>query len=554
MDGAVDLPHPTFSDETFDPVFADHRADVEHLLRTRAGRRIAAAERGLRGVHVGRFGAIGAPSIERQRTAVIRIGTRFDRSNCVVDPPWLGRIVALGYPSDVRETAPGDPPAHPGTGDFLVVAGHGKLTTHVIATAAIVIGRDPDCDLVIDHPTLSRRHAILRLGPPLTIQDLGSKNGVRVSRKTMHGGAPVELEPGETFRIGGFSFNLVGRDLADASSGNAPERLRVVDPTVEGVPPFIRDVATSGTSVLVLGESGAGKDVLAETLHALSERTGELARVNCAALAEPLIESELFGHEKGAFTGATASKAGLLESAQGGTVFLDEIGEMPLSIQAKLLRAIESREILRIGSVRPIKIDVRFIAATNRDLPAEVAAKRFRHDLFFRLDGITLVVPPLRERRDRIPALAIRFLEASSKKLGRSSLKIAPDVFDALVDYDWPGNVRELKAVAERSVLLARGGEIRVEHLAFSPRAVAGDALATAPTPSIAVAVAGTSADDDDPALAQLTAAQRAQRRELIDALEKCSGNQTRAAKILGISRTTMVNRLKLFRIARPRG
>src|SRR6185503_6187457 len=158
-------------------------------------------------------------------------------------------------------------------------------------------------------------------------------------------------------------------DATQTSSSrlSGSDRLRVEDPTLEGVPGFVREVARSSTSVLILGETGVGKDVLAETLHRLSGRTGEVARVNCAALAEPLIESELFGHEKGAFTGAATAKVGLLESAQGGTVFLDEIGEMPLAIQAKLLRAIESREVLRLGSIRPISIDVRFLAATNRD-------------------------------------------------------------------------------------------------------------------------------------------------------------------------------------------
>jgi two-component system response regulator AtoC len=451
--------------------------------------------------------------------------------------------VAILYASSVGNTTPRmGSAANAVRGDFILVAGHGQLITRVLDKDELVIGRDPKCDIVVDHSALSRRHAILRLGPPVTLQDLGSTNGVRISRKTTRGGEPIALEPGETFHIGGFSFNLVGREHSDPSPTNRSgrDRLRVEDPTQTGVPGFVRDVAASSTSVLVLGESGVGKDVLAETLHVLSGRAGELARVNCAALAEPLIESELFGHEKGAFTGATGSKVGLLESAQGGTVFLDEIGELPLGLQAKLLRAIESREILRIGSIRPVKIDVRFIAATNRDLPSEVAAKRFRHDLYFRLDGITLVIPPLRERRERIASLAIRFLEAASQ---RKHTKLAPDVFSALHDHDWPGNVRELKAVIERGLLLARGGELKARHLAFSPRVDAAPPAASPPAPT-----------DDDPALAKLTIEERTQRTELIEALAATSGNQTRAAKLLGISRTTMVSRIKLFRLSRPRG
>lgn len=434
-------------------------------------------------------------------------------------------------------------------GDFILVAGHGQLITRVVDKDTIVIGRDPSCDIAIDHPHLSRRHATLRLGPPLTIQDLGSTNGVRVSRTTTRGGDPIVLEPGESFHIGGFSFNVIGRGHAEASSSNRSgrDRLRVDDPTTAGVPPFVRDVARSTTSVLIQGESGVGKDVLAETLHALSGRQGDLARINCAALSEALIESELFGYEKGAFTGASGSKVGLLESAQGGTVFLDEIGELPLSTQAKLLRAIESREVLRLGSIRPIKIDVRFIAATNRDLPTEVGAKRFRQDLYFRLDGITLVIPPLRDRRDRIPALAMRFFDMALEKSAKRAT-LAPEVFVALHGYDWPGNVRELKAVIERALLLSRGNEIGARHLAFTPRVDGASAPAVVAAAAIAPIVIA-----DDPALAHLSAEEREQRRELIAALEKFSGNQTRAAKALGISRTTLVNRLNLFRIARPR-
>ncbi|MBA3463578.1 MAG: sigma 54-interacting transcriptional regulator [Deltaproteobacteria bacterium] len=426
-------------------------------------------------------------------------------------------------------------------GDFLLVAGKGYFATHALAKAQVTIGRDRSCDVVIDDPILSRQHAVLRVGPPLTIQDLGSTNGVRITgREVLRGGAPIELAIGDGFHIGPFAFLIASGDSTSASSSrrSGTERLRVEDPTIDGVPGFVKDVARTPTSVLLLGETGAGKDVLAETLHVLSGRQGELARVNCAALAEPLIESELFGHEKGAFTGAAGTKVGLLESAQGGTVFLDEIGELPLSTQAKLLRAIESREVLRIGSIRPIKIDVRFIAATNRDLPAEVAAKRFRHDLYFRLDGITLTIPPLRERRHRIAGLAARFLERACAQASKPTRPLALEAVQALEAHDWPGNVRELKAVMERALLLARGGPIGARHLAFSPRATPAETAEP---------------EADDPFLATLSPSQLAERAEYIAALEKAVGNQTRAAKILGISRSTMINRLRLYRIVRPR-
>ncbi|MBL0219894.1 MAG: sigma 54-interacting transcriptional regulator [Myxococcales bacterium] len=432
-----------------------------------------------------------------------------------------------------------DAPRVAGTGDFLLVAGKGYFATHALAKPELRIGRDRTCDVVIDDPILSRHHAVLRVGPPLTIQDLGSTNGIRVTgTEPVRGGEPIALAMGDGFHIGPFAFLIAAGDRGGATTSrrSGTERLRVEDPTIEGVPGFVRDVARTPTSVLLLGETGAGKDVLAETLHVLSGRTGELARVNCAALAEPLIESELFGHERGAFTGASATKVGLLESAEGGTVFLDEIGELPLATQAKLLRAIESREVLRIGSIRPLKIDVRFIAATNRDLPAEVAAKRFRHDLYFRLDGITLTIPPLRERSHRIAGLAARFLAQACAQAHRQPMPLALDAVEVLEAHDWPGNVRELKAVIERALLLARGGAIGARHLAFSPR------------PTTAAAE-----PDGDAFLATLTPAQLAERAQYVEALEHAVGNQTRAAKALGVSRSTMINRLRLYRILRPR-
>ena len=266
-------------------------------------------------------------------------------------------------------------------GDYLLIAGKGYFATHVLAKDEMIIGRDPACDVIIDDPELSRQHAVLRLGPPMTIQDLGSTNGLRVGGVTVHGGAPRPMAVGGGFEIGPFVCLVGAAEDGGAAAEAGADWLRVEDPTIDGVPPFIRDVALSSASVLILGETGVGKDVLAESLHAHSGRSGEIARINCAALTESLIESELFGHEKGAFTGAAGAKVGLLESAQRGTVFLDEIGELPLSTQAKLLRTIESREGVRIGAVKAIPIDVRFVAATNRHQPAEVAAKRFRQDL-----------------------------------------------------------------------------------------------------------------------------------------------------------------------------
>ena len=459
------------------------------------------------------------------------------------------------YPGRVTATVPEGERASAGPADFLLIAGRGTLATHALGRAELLIGRDPACDVVIDDPGLSRRHAVLRPGPPLTIQDLGSTNGVRIGEQVVRGGAPIALAPGASFHLGPFACMVTagGAAAAPSSGRSGVERLRIDDPTVDGLPPFVRDVAATRTSVLILGETGVGKDVLAESLHALSRRTGAMARINCAALAEPLIESELFGHERGAFTGAAATKVGLLESAEGGTVFLDEIGELPIGTQAKLLRAIEAREVVRLGATRPIKIDVRFVAATNRDLPAEIAARRFRQDLYYRLDGIALVIPPLRERRARIVPLATRFLAEACAQLGRPPLALSLELAAALEAHPWPGNTRELKAVIERGVLLARGGELGVRHLAIAPMATSA-APAAPVAPVVAPADGGVAVDAAAAFLAALSPAERAERQRVVDALAQCGGNQSRAAQLLGVSRSTLVNRIKQYRIARPHG
>jgi DNA-binding NtrC family response regulator len=441
-------------------------------------------------------------------------------------------------------------------GDMLLVAGDGQFSTTELTGKDLVIGRGEGCDIVIDHKALSRRHAVFRMGPPATVQDLGSTNGTLVGGTPRRGGDPVPLGPGEGFRIGPFSFVIVGRAHVERSvSTTGRDLLRVIDPTPGAVPTLVRDFAASDTSVLILGETGVGKEVLASTLHELSKRAGSFTRINCAALSESLLESELFGHEKGAFTGATAQKVGLIEAAHGGTVFLDEIGEIPLSIQAKLLRAVEHREIVRLGSTKPIAIDVRFVAATNRDLPAEVEAGRFRRDLYFRLDGVTLVIPPLRERRGLIGPLALRFLEAARKG---SPARLSAEVLSALDAYDWPGNVRELKAVIERAVVLARGSDIGVKHLRFVRETMTSSAPRRAQTPDTSPiprvdAPAAATGGAEDPALAGLDAEQRADRERIIRTLDECAGNQTRAAKQLGMSRTAFVTKLRIYRIPRPR-
>ena len=431
------------------------------------------------------------------------------------------------------------------SGDLIVVAGQGRISSYPFR-GDMVIGRDAGCEIVVAHRSLSRRHARLRPGPPMTVQDLGSTNGTQIGSTLLRSGEPVTIKVGDSFHIGPFSFVVVVGPREDEEAPAAADLLRVRDPSPAGLPTVVRELARSDLAVLILGETGVGKEVLADSLHALSGRRGPLVRINCAAIAESLLESELFGHERGAFTGAVKEKVGLLEAAQGGTVFLDEIGELPLGTQAKLLRAVEQREILRLGSTRPVAIGVRFIAATNRDLQKEVAAKRFRRDLYYRLDGVTLGILPLRERTELIAPLTRLFVERACERAGRPVPALDTELLAALQAYAWPGNVRELKAVIERALLLARGEELSARHLVFAAR----EAAPPAPAPPPVEDIAEIESDDAPP---ELTPAEQEDRDRIIKALEEHAGNQTRAAKALGLGRTTLVTRLRLYRIPRPR-
>ncbi len=296
-------------------------------------------------------------------------------------------------------------------------------------------------------------------------------------------------------------------------------------------------VAPSQINVLLLGETGVGKEVLATELHRRSKRaSAPFLRLNCAALTESLLESELFGHEKGAFTGAIKQKQGLLESAQGGSVFLDEVGEMPASIQAKLLRVLEERKVTRVGATAPQSIDVRFIFATNRDLEAEVARGAFRADLYFRVNGISLVIPPLRERAAEIEPLARQFLSDASKRETRSAPEFSPDAIATLMAWPWPGNIRELKNVIDRAILMAGEGSLTAEALG----------LGISATPRREVASVGQASNLRDEREA-------AEKRAVLEALEKTEGNQTKAAELLGVSRRTLVSRLQQYGLTKPR-
>jgi DNA-binding NtrC family response regulator len=291
--------------------------------------------------------------------------------------------------------------------------------------------------------------------------------------------------------------------------------------------------AESDISILLLGETGVGKEVLARRIHAASKRaSGPFVAINCAALSETLLESELFGHTRGAFTGALRDQPGVFESAEGGTLFLDEIGELPLATQVKLLRVLEDRCVSRVGSRELRRINTRFITATNRDLSKEVESGRFRKDLFFRINSVTLNIPTLNERPSEILPLASLFLERA--KGADNALELSADAARHLEAHDWPGNVRELRNAIEYSVAMSRGPEILVEDLQAQLRTTK---RGSAPT-----------------SLSRLQAEMHElERQRIADALASCSGNQTKAAALLGFSRRTLVSRLDDYGFPRPR-
>ncbi len=308
---------------------------------------------------------------------------------------------------------------------------------------------------------------------------------------------------------------------------------------MRGIRTLIRQVAPTDARVLITGESGTGKELVAAALHALSRRAdGPFVRVNCAAIPRDLIESELFGHEKGAFTGATERRRGRFELADGGTLFLDEVGELGAEAQAKLLRALESGEVERVGGQEPIRVDVRVIAATNRDLRAEVAAGRFREDLFYRLNVIPIHVPPLRERLEDVPELAAHFLARLQARHGLVPPVPGDDALDRLRRYAWPGNVRELANVCERLTILYPGRRIGAREVASMLPDEAGGA---APGGAAARVDAG-------PLAGRIEAYERGQ---ILAALDEAGGNVADAARRLETDRANLYRRMKRLDIER---
>jgi transcriptional regulator with PAS, ATPase and Fis domain len=429
-------------------------------------------------------------------------------------------------------------------GHQIVYFWDGGCATHTLPLVGrVTVGRGADCDVRLLDDSVSRRHASIHGGTPPRIEDLGSANGTHLGGQRLAPHAPTPVFPGNLIEMGDTLIILREMHGDERETVQATPALPL-DPAMARVYETVGRVAASNLSVLLLGETGVGKGVVAEAIHHRSPRAARpFVRVNCAAIADSLFESELFGHERGAFTGAAHAKPGLLEAADSGTILLDEIGDMPLPAQAKLLHALECNEVLRVGSVKPRPIDVRVVAATNRDLLALVAAERFRQDLFFRIDGVTISIPPLRERATEIRALARAFVEEASARIGRPAPKISDGAMNVLLTYHWPGNVRELRNAMVRAVLLSQGGSIGQEQFQLSTEA--------APGRSAAASRRGISSGCGPRTLRARV--RELEKQQIVEMLDRCQNNQVETARRLGISRGTLRNRMRELGLLPPR-
>ncbi|MFC1641475.1 sigma 54-interacting transcriptional regulator [Myxococcota bacterium] len=457
-----------------------------------------------------------------------------------------------------------------------------QFSAVLAAGTRYTVGRSPTSDFCVNDPLASEYHAVICGGDPPTILDAGSQHG------TLAAGA--KLRPGVHHAVDRDSVVLIGQTvvrftcgrpsgtrrlecppggMADhpsvRPSGHSSSRCPQIQSGVRsGVMGRLQSlavlVAGSDVSVLILGETGVGKEVMAHAIHNGSQRRHRsLVSLNCAAIPENLLESELFGHERGAFSGAIAAKPGIFETADGTTLFLDEIGDLPLASQAKLLRVLDQREVRRLGALRPSRIDVRVIAATNRDLQEEIAKGRFRADLFYRLNGITLSVPPLRERVEDILPLSAELARELSNGVPP---QFTPAAVARLEAHAWRGNVRELRTVLHRALLLSGGHELDVTHLVFdSPSStlpVSSLSLTRDVPKSLPPDRKSEPFSATEPPTAAVAARLQAEletreRRRIGEALRRSGGSQKAAAELLGMSRRTLINRLERLGMPRPR-
>jgi len=413
---------------------------------------------------------------------------------------------------------------------LVISAAAGVVRRHIQPGAEIVIGRGDHVDVDVHDESVSRRHARLRVGDPLRIEDLGSRNGTFVAGRRLAAGEAVTVPLGAVIELGS-TFLVVHRgSLVNGLAANPPSaEMLVVGETMQRLYGLLDTIAPSTLRVLILGETGTGKEVYARAVHARSDRAARpFIALNCASLVESLLESELFGHEKGAFTGAVVQRIGRFELAHRGTIFLDEIGEAPLELQPKLLRVLQEREFERLGGSRTLRSDARLIAATNRDLAQLVEQQKFRSDLFYRLNVFPVHVPPLRERAGDIPLLVEHFRRRVAREHGVEPPEISPQGLARMMEHPWPGNVRELENFVERAAILHAGAAT----LPFEPPR-------------------GTRAEPERDlagrARRERWTLERLEREHVLQVLEDTGGNQVRAAEVLGIDRRTLHRKLRAY-------
>jgi DNA-binding NtrC family response regulator len=412
-----------------------------------------------------------------------------------------------------------------------------EVTTAQSGEQAVRLAREKDFDLVLTDYKMTGMDGLTLLSELVQIDP-----SIIIVMMTAHGSVESVKE---ALRTGAFDYleKPIDRDQLLKVVESALVRLKRIDNEIIGgseemerVKKMILKVAGSSSTVMIRGESGVGKERVARAIHKASPRANEIFQaVNCAAINENLLESELFGHEKGSFTGAHALKKGQFEIADRGTLFLDEIGDLSVAMQAKLLRALQEKEIMRVGANRPIKVDVRVIAATNRDLEAMVKDNRFREDLYYRLNIIPITIPPLRNRRDDIAPLVDFFIAKHSLGSQRKIRGLTPSARNLIMNYSWPGNVRQLESAIERAILLAEGDEIEVEDLPLEIRQEGTPAAAF----NFKLPPEGISFEELERSL-------------ITQAMEQTNWNITRAAKLLGLSFRTLQYRLEKFGMRKP--
>ncbi len=409
---------------------------------------------------------------------------------------------------------------------FVVTAGRDEGKKMVLDSPLVSIGTLPENNLVLTDPTVSRRHAVVEeTSGGYVLRDLGSTNGtflegVRVREGYLSSGSVLRL--GQTEMI--FSPLEERVEIPRSSQDRFGDLIGASAPMRE-IFGILERVSPTDITVLIQGETGTGKELAAHAIHGHSRRASAPFIVfDCGAVAPNLIESELFGHEKGAFTDAVKSRQGAFELADGGTLFLDEIGELALALQPKLLRALDQHEVRRVGAEQPVKVNVRAVAATNRDLEQEVKAGRFREDLFYRLSAVSISLPPLRKRREDIEPIASHLLTGISAE-GKKLTGLSPEAAAALAAYSWPGNVRELKNVLERASALSDGKRIEVRDL-----------FLTGKKTSTLEGLSGKTLEEIEKAAIHAT-------------LTSVSGNKTETAKLLGIAYSTLYEKMKKYGI-----